>query len=82
MDEIDKKITQIFKDNVSSDIRDEELSFSKPIKDMSFLDSLAVLNIVVALEKELNVSFELDNLDQAFKDINSVKDYIIKNKKS
>ena len=82
MEEIDKKIIQIFRDNISGDISKPQLSFSQPIKDMSFLDSLSVLNIVVALEKEFNVSFELDNLDQAFKDINSVKDYIIKNKKS
>lgn len=75
---LEEKIIKIFKDNIEEDV---ELDFKKPLKDMSFIDSLAILNILVALEKEFEVSFDLEDLDDVFIDMQSIKEYIVANQK-
>lgn len=79
MNNIDERIKKIILENIDADVSEKELDFSKPIAEMSFIDSLSILNILVALEKEFNVSLEVDSIDAVFTTLNNVKQYILDN---
>lgn len=79
---IEDKIKQIIRANIDRDVTDADIDFSRPIKDIAFFDSLTVLNILVAIEKEFNISFDLKDIDDVFTSFNSVKDYIISKHKN
>lgn len=49
-----------------SGILPEEISDTEPLLTMAGIDSLTLLQFMVALEKEYNVSFEMEEVEKAF----------------
>lgn len=74
------EVKKIFKDNVGEKSDLAKIYSGEPLKKISVIDSLAMLNIVVALEKKFNIKFNIASLDEVFNDINSISDYIISKK--
>jgi len=46
-------------------------------KRIASLDSLVLLRIMVALEKEFKMKFDLDSLEKVFNDIHAIEAYIL-----
>ncbi|MEI8349921.1 MAG: acyl carrier protein [Candidatus Omnitrophota bacterium] len=71
------RIKKVFQTNVAntSDLSDVYLGIH--FKKIVSLDSLALLRIMVALEKEFKIKFDLDSLGEVFRDIHTIETYIL-----
>lgn len=65
------KILEIFKSSFS--IKDEEIDCEVSIKEQYGIDSLDIIEFIVRLEKEINITFEDDDLiDDNLYSVNSI----------
>lgn len=76
-----EQVKKIFKDNISEEADLAQIYSGKKLSEISTVDSLAMLTVLVAIEKKFNIKFNINSLEEVFKDINSISDYIISKQK-
>ena len=71
------RIKRVFIDTVAPGLREEALRFTEKLDDVAGLDSIALLEFVVALEKEFQFRFEPDQLRrELLRDLDGLTSYV------
>ncbi len=60
------RIKRVFVDSLHSNVRDEELPYEQMLEEAAILDSVAVLEFVMAVEKEFGIQLETEFLEFDF----------------
>jgi len=76
-EEIKKTVQEILSQIIN--LPAEQINFNKPLADIPNIDSICMLQFLVALEREFNVIIGYTDMDQIFYNIKSIADYIINN---
>lgn len=78
-DEIRKRIRKVLNNKINSDLKPEMLRDDTPLLELGIgADSVATLELIVALESEFNISINEDDVGPGLiETIDSIADYII-----
>jgi acyl carrier protein len=78
-DEIRKRIRKVLNNKINSDLKPEMLRDDTPLLELGIgADSIATLELIVALESEFNISINEDDVGPGLiETIDSIADYII-----
>ncbi|MGH7900703.1 MAG: acyl carrier protein [Thermodesulfobacteriota bacterium] len=78
-DEIRKRIRKVLNNKINSDLKPEMLKDDTPLLELGIgADSIATLELIVALESEFNISINEDDVGPGLiETIDSIADYII-----
>ena len=75
--EIAGRIHKVLIQSLSLELREEDLGYSDKLDDLVALDSMAILEFVVGLEKEFGITIEPEQLELAIlKDLPKLAGYI------
>lgn len=73
---VDKKVTEVIQDVLGPETEFAGLDPKTPLRAVSAIDSLATLRIMVALENEFKLKFEVANLEETFHSVETLVRYI------
>ncbi len=78
-DEIRKRIRKVLNNKINSNLKPEMLKDDTPLLELGIgADSIATLELIVALESEFNISINEDDVSPGLiETIDSIADYII-----
>ena len=75
--EIARRIRKVVMTQFSPGLREEDFAWSERLDEIVALDSMASLELVIALEKEFSITIEAEHLDQALlRELPRLRDYI------
>ncbi|MEE2778233.1 MAG: acyl carrier protein [Acidobacteriota bacterium] len=77
MPEVSERIRQVLKESLKLNVADDELKEVKRVDDLLGLDSIALLEFVMGLEREFGVTFDPERLDSEFvSDLDGLARYV------
>ena len=77
--DIGRRIRRVFIQAVSPDLTEESLRFTERLDEVAALDSIALLEFVVALEKEFGFRFEPEHLRlESLRDLDRLTAYVVR----
>lgn len=73
---VEKRVTEVIQEVLGAGVDLAAVDPKTPLKEVSVIDSLSALRVMVALEKEFKLKFESADLEQAFHSIESLARYV------
>ena len=74
--DVEKRVVEVFRKVLGEKTGFSASDLKRPLKEVSTMDSLSALRIMVAIENEFRLKFDLDNLEEAFHSVESIARYI------
>jgi acyl carrier protein len=73
------RISKVIIRDLQLNLREDEISHIKKLDDLFGMDSVAVIELIIGLEKEFNITIQPGYLDyQIFRDLDALTDFINK----
>jgi len=78
-EEVGRRIRKVFIEAVSPDLSEESLRFTERLDEVAGLDSIALMEFVVAIEKEFGFTFEPEQLClELFRDLDRLTAHVVR----
>lgn len=73
---VDKKVLEVIREVLGEGADLTGMDPNTPLNEVSAIDSLSALRIMVALENRFRIKFDLDSLDETFHSVGTLARYI------